>query len=88
MVLTRGEVRISDVVLELESTRSQVQQWVYTLVGMGLFSGYINWEDGILYSREASKLKDIHECLRCGGDVALAGKGMSKCKYCGTEYFL
>lgn len=88
MVATRGEVRISDIVLELKSNTTQVQQWVYTLVGMGLFSGYINWEDGILYSRDATKLKDVKECLRCGGDVSLSGRGVSKCKYCGTEYFL
>ncbi|MEK7808754.1 MAG: hypothetical protein AAB571_06755 [Chloroflexota bacterium] len=88
MVATRGQVRISDLVLELKSSREQVQNWIYNLVGMGLFSGYINWEDGVLYSMQASQLKDKTQCVRCGGQVTLAGKGVSKCQHCGTEYFL
>ncbi len=88
MVAARGEVRISDLVLELKTTREQVQNWVYNLVGMGLFSGYINWNDGVLYSSQAAQLKDLTECKRCGGQVSLAGKGVSKCQHCGTEYFL
>lgn len=88
MVAARGQVRISDLVLELKSSREQVQSWVYNLVGMGLFSGYINWDDGVLYSVQASQLKDKTMCMRCGGQVTLAGKGVSKCQHCGTEYFL
>ncbi|MBI3241086.1 MAG: hypothetical protein HYZ49_02185 [Chloroflexi bacterium] len=87
-VAARGEVRISDLVLELKATREQVQNWVYNLVGMGVFSGYINWEDGVLYSAQAAQLRDLHECKRCGGQVSLAGKGVIKCRHCGTEYFL
>lgn len=87
-VQARGQVRISDLVMELKSTREQVQNWIYNLVGMGLFSGYINWEDGVLYSMDASQLKDKTACVRCGGQVTLAGKGVSKCQHCGTEYFL
>ena len=87
-VQARGQVRISDLVLELKSSREQVQNWIYNLVGMGLFSGYINWEDGVLYSMQASQLKDKTTCVRCGGQVTLAGKGVSKCQHCGTEYFL
>jgi membrane protein implicated in regulation of membrane protease activity len=87
-VQARGQVRISDLVLELKSSKEQVQNWVYNLVGMGLFSGYIDWQDGVLYSVQASQLKDLTECKKCGGKVELAGKGVSKCQYCGTEYFL
>jgi len=87
-VQARGQVRISDLVLELKSSREQVQNWIYNLVGMGLFSGYISWEDGVLYSVQASQLKDKTTCVRCGGQVTLAGKGVSKCQHCGTEYFL
>ena len=88
MVAARGQVRISDLALELKSSREQVQNWIYNLVGMGLFSGYINWDDGVLYSMQASQLKDKTQCMRCGGQVTLAGKGVSKCQHCGTEYFL
>ncbi len=88
MVTARGQVRISEIVFELKSTREQVQNWVYNLVGLGLFSGYINWDDGMLYSAQASQLRDLTVCKKCGGQVSLAGKGVIKCQYCGTEYFL
>lgn len=87
-VKTRGQVPISDLVLDLKSTRAEVQQWVHDLVGMGIFSGYVNWDEGILYSAEASQLRDLTRCKHCGGEVQLAGKGVVRCGFCGTEYFL
>ena len=50
IVLSRGQASISDLVLESGTTTDQVKAWIYDLVGKGLFSGYINWKDGILYS--------------------------------------
>jgi hypothetical protein len=88
MVTTRGQLRISDAVIELKSNRDQVQKWVYNLVGLGVFSGYVNWDDGVLYSAQASKLRELTECKRCGGKVELSGKGIIRCAYCGTEYYL
>lgn len=88
MVATRGELRISDAAIELKATRDQIQGWVYNLVGLGLFSGYINWDDGVLYSASAAQLKELETCKKCGGKVSLVGKGVLKCQYCGTEYFL
>jgi hypothetical protein len=88
MVLTRGQVRISDMVLELKTTREQVQAWIYDLVGKELFSGYVNWGEGVLYSRDASQLRANNKCPNCGGEVELAGKGVVRCPYCGAEIFL
>ena len=88
MVAARGELRISDAALELKATREQIQSWVYNLVGLGVFSGYINWDDGVLYSAQASQLKGLETCKKCGGKLSLAGKGLIKCQYCGTEYFV
>jgi hypothetical protein len=88
MVATRGELRISDAALELKASREQIQSWVYNLVGLGVFSGYVNWDDGVLYSAQASQLKGMETCKKCGGKLSLAGKGVIKCPYCGTEYFI
>ena len=88
IVKSRGRVPVSDLVLELKSNRDQVQVWIHSLVGMGVFSGYINWDEGVLYSAEASQLRGLEKCKHCGGDVKLAGKGVVKCPFCGTEYFL
>lgn len=88
MVTTRGAVKVSDLVLELRSSLPVVQGKIYRLVGMGVFSGYVNWDDGTLYSAEAAGLRDLTECKKCGGKLTLAGKGVIKCPFCGTEYFI
>lgn len=88
VVQTRGQVPIPDLVLELSSTRDQVEDDLHTLVGRGLFSGYVDWRKGVLYSVEASELNGRHSCPNCGGQLELAGKGLIKCPYCGAEIFL
>lgn len=88
VVTTRGEVQIADLVLELNSTRDEVEDDLHALVGRGLFSGYVDWSKGTLYSVEASKLQGRHTCPNCGGQLELAGKGLVKCPYCGAEIFL
>lgn len=88
MVKTRGEVSVSEVIIELQSDLPTVQSMIYDLVGMGVFSGYVNWDEGVLYSEQASELRDLEQCRNCGGNVSFAGKGVVKCPYCGTEYFL
>ncbi len=88
MVKTRGSVDIGDLVIELNSSTEQVKSDIYKLVGMGLFTGYVNWDKGMLYSKEASQMKAGNTCPNCGGDMALGGKGVIACKYCGVEVFL
>jgi len=87
MVQTRGQVLVSDIALELNITLDRVQAYIHDLVGKGLFSGYINWDEGLLYSRDAAELRG-NSCPNCGGEVALAGKGIVRCPYCGSEVFL
>jgi len=87
MVQAQGQIRISDAALELNASRDQVKAWVYDLVHKGLFTGYINWDDGLLHSRDAAQLRG-NKCPSCGGEVELAGKGMVECPYCGAEIFL
>jgi hypothetical protein len=88
MVKTRGQVAISDLAIEMDVSREKVQNMLHDLVGKGLFSGYVNWDEGTLYSRQASELRDRSTCEVCGGQVELAGQGVIRCPYCGTEYFL
>ena len=88
MVKTRGQVAISDLAIEMNSSRDEVQNMLHDLVGKGLFSGYVNWDEGTLYSRQASELRDRNTCEVCGGQLELAGHGVIRCPYCGTEYFL
>jgi len=88
IVKSRGQLPISDLAIELGANRREVQDKIHALVGMGVFSGYINWEEGVLYSQDASGLRELERCKHCGGELKLAGKGVVTCPYCGTEYFL
>lgn len=88
IVSTRGQVSISDLVLEMNSSRDEVERDLNELVGRGLFSGYVDWNKGMLYSVEASKLQGAQFCPNCGGKVELAGKGVVTCPYCGAQIFL
>jgi hypothetical protein len=88
IIKSRGQVDIGDAAIEMQVNRDEVQDMLHQLVGMGLYSGYINWDEGILYSREASQIRELSKCYHCGGEVNFAGKGVLRCPYCGTEYFL
>jgi len=86
-VMTRGRVSVADLAIECNLTRDQVKQNVYDLIGKDLFRGYVNWERGELVSAEAAQIKE-DTCPNCGGRVELAGKGLVRCPYCGTETYL
>jgi transcription initiation factor IIE alpha subunit len=86
-VKTRGKVDIDELALEMDASRSQVRDDIYRLVGMELFTGYVNWDKGVLYSQEASALTG-NACPNCGAQQEFAGKGVITCQYCGTEVFL
>lgn len=88
MVLAQGKVTFAEAALEINAPRAKVEDYVRDLVGKNLFSGAINWQDGILYSRQASEMKADQKCPNCGGQLQLVGKGMIKCPYCGSEVFL
>ncbi len=88
IVKSRGEVTVSDLAMEMRVSIDSVKDMVHQLVGLQVFSGYINWEKGVLYSSDASKLRELDKCKNCGGEIKLVGKGVSTCKFCGTEYYL
>lgn len=88
IVKSRGQVSVNEIALEMSVSVDNVREMVHQLVGLQVFSGYVNWKDGTLYSAEASGLRDLKQCRNCGGEITLAGKGIMTCKFCGTEYFL
>jgi len=86
-VMTRGRVSVADLAIEGNLNREQVRGYVYDLIGKDLFRGYVNWDKGELVSAEAAQIKD-GSCPNCGGQLKLAGKGLVRCPYCGTETYL
>ena len=88
LVETQGQANISDIAIQLQMSRDDVHQMVYDLVSMGVFTGYINWDKGVLYSAQARELRELDRCRNCNGQLELVGSGVIACPYCGTEYFL
>ena len=88
IVKSRGEVKVSDLALEMRVSADVVRDMVHQLVGLQVFSGYVNWDKGVIYSADAGNLRDLENCKNCGGEIKLVGKGVVTCKFCGTEYFL
>jgi DNA-directed RNA polymerase subunit RPC12/RpoP len=86
-VMTRGRVSVADLAIEGNLTREQVRDYIYDIIGKDLFRGYVNWEKGELVSAEAAQIK-ADTCPNCGGKVELAGKGLVRCPFCGTETYL
>ena len=86
MIKAHGELAIDQLAGELDAPLELVKEWIYYLVDNEQFSGYINWQDGILYSLEGGQTAGS-KCPKCGGELKLAGKGIIHCKFCGTEIF-
>jgi DNA-directed RNA polymerase subunit RPC12/RpoP len=86
-VMTRGRVSVADLAIECNLTREQVRDYVYDIIGKDLFRGYVNWDKGELVSAEAAQIKS-DTCPNCGGKVEIAGKGLVRCPFCGTETYL
>jgi len=87
IVQTQGQVDVAQVAIEMDVSRDRVKEHIYDLVGKGLFTGYINWDEGVLYARQASDMRTA-KCPNCGGIRELVGKGIIMCPYCGSELFL
>ncbi len=84
----RGEIFLPQVAGELHVSADTLRDAVYRLAGKNLLTGYVNWKEQKLYSREAAALNEAGNCPGCGGKLELAGKGVIRCPYCGTEVFL
>ncbi len=87
MIQSAGKVSIGNVAIEMKMTQQQVKDAIFDLVNQGLFSGYINWQEGYFYAKDISQVQTT-KCPNCGGQRELVGKGIVKCPYCGVELFL
>ncbi|MGC9398751.1 MAG: PCI domain-containing protein [Anaerolineae bacterium] len=85
---SRGTVSLQTLSEEFGVPQGLVEEWIYALVREGKFTGYLDWDNEIIYSREAEKLQDLSQCPNCGAEMTLAGKGTTRCEHCGTEVFL
>ncbi len=87
MIQARGQVPIDQIMLEMRMTREQVQNAIYELVSLGLFTGYIDWEKMMFYTADAAQVAST-TCPNCGGQREFVGKGIVRCPYCGATLFI
>jgi hypothetical protein len=87
MIQSSGKISVGNAAIEMKLTRDQIKDMIYQLVNQGLFSGYINWQEGMFYSKDLSQVQTT-KCPNCGGQREVVGKGIVKCPYCGVELFI
>lgn len=87
MIQAAGKVSIGNIAIEMKMTQPQVKDAIFELVNQGLFSGYINWQEGMFYTKDLAQVQTT-KCPNCGGQREAVGKGLVKCPYCGVELFL
>jgi hypothetical protein len=73
--------------VELKIDSEDLREMLDELVGLGAFSGYVNWQDETLHAMSASDLRALHQCKQCENFINVQGKGVI-CQTCGTQYML
>jgi len=84
--MTRGKVTIPDLALEGNLTREQVRDCIYDLIGKDLSAATSTGKGRVGLCRGGSD--QGRHLSNCGGHLELAGKGLVRCPYCGTETYL
>ncbi|MBI3914742.1 MAG: hypothetical protein HY327_11245, partial [Chloroflexi bacterium] len=87
MIQSAGKISVGSAAIEMKMTREQVKTAIFELVNQGLFSGFVNWQEGMFYSQDLAQMQTT-KCPNCGGVREAVGKGLVKCPYCGVELFL
>jgi hypothetical protein len=87
-VKARGQVRLDDLSAALGARRDLLRTWMCDLTWRQRFSGYVNWDDGVVYWLQAGQLDDWSHCPHCGAQVDLTGRGVIRCGRCAVEVFL
>jgi DNA-binding Lrp family transcriptional regulator len=81
---TQGQIHLDEMARKLQIPVELLQNLIYQLVQEHQFSGYINWEEGLLYSLAIEKLGVESQCPNCGGELGLRGD-IIECQHCGSE---
>ena len=86
-IRSRGKTTVSELSKATGMAEPEVRAAVEGLVGKNLFTGYLNWKTGEIFSQEAAGIAGAKKCPSCGAQLEVVGKGMAKCAYCGAEIY-
>lgn len=83
-----GQSNFGELAQELEVSQEAVVSMVQQLGELGVFSGYVDWQQNIVYASHPQALRTLQNCRVCGQPIQLVGEGMVPCPHCQTDYFL
>ncbi len=84
---SQGHISLDDAAQRLNVEVDAVRAIVRELIGLRVFSGYVDWQSGVLYQVETERLRAMHDCQTCGSPIDVPENGVVGCKGCQTEYF-
>jgi hypothetical protein len=84
----QGHIPLNELTQRLNSDTEEVKYLVYDLVNKGLFHGFIDLENGMLYSKHAVLLQGATHCPNCGQAQHFTGKGVVPCEHCQVQVLL
>lgn len=87
-VQARGTVHRTDLGEALGLQPAMLRRFLQLAARRGELTGYLDWEEGVLYARSAEVLRAEQRCPRCGGDLRVEGHGVVQCSSCEAEIFV
>lgn len=88
MVAARGRVHVRDLARHLKLRPAMVRRLVAHLAEHDGFTGWVDWDNGLVVSAAATSLREARQCPRCAGEMRVEGVGMVACFHCGCEVYL
>lgn len=84
----RGQMSMDALASEMNVTDAVIRGHLDQLVSLQVFSGYINWETGLVGAASAESLRVLDRCLVCSSPLSLKSTSGAQCSACKTDYFL
>ncbi len=80
----RTEISFDEISVELGISERDAYQAVRHLITKKLFTGYVNWGEGLVCPRPDMTIEETN-CPACGSAVKTTPRGTKKCVACGAE---
>ncbi|MGQ9625513.1 MAG: DUF533 domain-containing protein, partial [Anaerolineae bacterium] len=79
------QVRVLALASVLKLSPEDFKEYVYKLASAGLFTGYADWNEGVVYARKREEMAE--ECPNCKAPRQPGQEDIAKCPFCGVELF-